>query len=261
MTSLYGTTQAYNGLANTYLYLAPSCDDKLFGTNINYCSLSQWGIYDGQEADPKVLNMYKAQTQACNNGLCSTALGDMLKDQQEKDAFTKSMSTITLNGSTQKSTVYSLLQRNPKLSKWRKIVERAGFVPYINSMNGNYRVTMFAPTDDQIPDEWMVKLPYMAPNTLRPLCLAHTLPFFFDQRDATGRKLKLYTSLTNPTYAVYIDGTGEVRNTLNFYVPPEEMLHVSYPQPMERIDLLQGWYGNNGALYEIGGMFSPSVVV
>ena len=180
MTSLFGTTQAYNGLADTYLYLAPSCDDKVFGTNINYCNLSNWGIYDGQEGDPNVLNLYQSQMSSCNKGLCKAGLGELIKDSKEKEAFQKAMSTITENGSTQKVTVASLLSRNPRCSKWKKIVEKAGFMPYIDKNNGQYQVTMFCPTDNVIPDEWMSKLPYMAPNTLRPLCLAHTLPFFFD---------------------------------------------------------------------------------
>jgi len=256
MTSLFGTTQAFQGLAGTYLYLAPNCGDKVFGTDINYCSLTNWGIYDGQEKDAAVLNLYKKQRNSCMDGMCDPT---SKFTQSQKEDYDRATSTITPNGSTTKTTVWSLIQSHPRLSKWKKIVEKTGYDKYINELNGITYVTMFAPVNESIPDEWMSNLQNVTGNSIRPLAQAHTLPFQLDQKQAYGKKLRLYTSLE--TYSVYLDGTGEVRDTLNFYIPPEDILNLRYPQPLSRINILQGYYSNNGALYLIDGMFSPNVVV
>ncbi len=241
MSGLYGTTQAYQPISSYYLNLAPSCDDNIFGTNINYCKLVNWGIYDGQEKDPFVLNLYTKDKSSCNASIC------------------KEENIDNNNEDIEQMTIWSLLQSLPQCKKWSKIIKRSGFYDYINQTNQNFKTTMFVPIDNAIPEEWMMYLNNVNNNSLRPLCLAHTLPFAFEQSSAYGRKLRLYTSLD--TFSVYIDGTGEVLNELNFYIPPTEMLLFQYPQPLKRIKIIQGYYTTNGAMYLIDGIFSPSVVI
>ena len=241
MSGLYGITQAYNGLTDTYLALAPSCGDKLFDTNINYCDLVNWGIYDGQEQVPNVLDMYKQQGTTCSDGLCGTS-------QTDYDSV-----------STDGTTIWSVLKRLPNASKWRQFVVRTGLDAMCQLQNGITQNTLFVPVDEVIPDSWMKKITTVPGNALRPLVQAHMLPFAFDQEQAKARKLRLYTSLD--TFSVYIDGTGEVTSGYSFYVPSTQMKNFRYPQPLQRINIKQGYFTQNGAIYLIDGMFAPPIVL
>ena len=247
MSGIYGTTQSYDGLAGTYLYLAPSCGDKLFATNINYCDLTNWGIYDGQENDPKVLAIYQSQRKKCTTNTCDTV------------DTTKYQNATSIAPGNAKTTVWSFMQRLPNLSKWCKLVKRANFESYLNSINDITYVTVFAPTDDALTDDWMTFFNNTDKGTLRTYIQVHTLPFFFDQRQATDKKLRLYTSLE--TFSLYVDGTGEVSNRLNLYIPKEEWLNFRYPEPLKRMNIGQAYYANNGALYLLDGVCKPNVAV
>ena len=252
--SLQGTTQAYQPMASTYIALAPSCGDKIFGTNVNYCDLAQWGIYDGQEYDPKVLGMYMSQKKAYQNSV----LGQDKLASQTTDPV--SYSTAPSNQST---TVWSLLSSLPQLSTFKKILERSGWKDYINHANPLYKVTVFAPSNQSFKDTAIEHTPLenWNRNSLRLIGQAHTLPFAFEQSSAYGRKLRLYTTLD--AFSVFLDGTGEITSGLSFYSqqPEPELLNQRYPLPYKRINVVQGYYTNNGALYEIDGVFEPQVVL
>ena len=243
MSSLYGTTQAYNVMADTYIGLAPTCNDKLWGTDINYCDMVKWGIYDGQEDAPYVRELYLRQRNGCHGSLCK-AKTNVHYDMQKSSSPT---------------TVWSLIATHPQLTKWKKICEKAGWDAYLQEQNEITQVTAFCPTNDAISDEWMFYLTTLPNLSLRPLTMAHTLPFTFEQESARGRKLRLYTSLE--TFSVYIDGTGETSATFNFYIPKDTMLNFQYPTPLDRINIVQGYYLNNGAAYIIDGVFKPTNVI
>lgn len=252
MTSLSGITQAYNGLASTYLALAPNCGDKIFGTDINYCDLVQWGIYDGQENDPKVLAMYDRQRKASQNSV-------LLANAQAVQ--TTSPTSYSWSPSNSNTTVLSILDQLPQASTFRKLVYKSGWDKYVNSANDLYKVTLFAPINEAfMKDGWQnISLEGWNKNNLRSIAQAHTLPFAFEQEQAYNRKLQLTTSLE--TFNLYVDGTGEVRPTVNFYIPPNKMLELRYPKPLQRIEIIQAFYTNNGALYLIDGIFDPDVIV
>ena len=252
MTSLYGTTQAYQPMASTYIALAPECGDNIFGTNVNYCDLAKWGIYDGQEMDPKVLNAYVTQRERGKNNLLIAA---------DKSLKSTDPISYSLSVSNQSSTVWGMIEQLPQLSTFRGLLKRAGWDQYINSANPYFQVTVFAPTNDALKNTAYTHSPVENWNSynLRVFGQAHTLPFAFDQTQAYQRKLKLHTSLE--TYSVYLDGTGEVSSKLNFYVPPDRLLNLRYPDALKRINILQGYYTNNGALYLIDGAFDPEVIV
>ena len=254
MASLQGTTQAYQALAGTYLNLAPSCGDKLFGSNIDYCDLVTWGIYDGQENDPKVLKSYLNQTNSKIKSVWQTG------EDAIKDAYGEPVS-YSLSPANTKTTVYGLLSQLPQLSTMKKVIERSGWDSYLNSANDIYKVTLFAPNNQAFENSIYAQMPFenWNKNNLRVLGQAHTLPFTFEQGQAIDRKLRLYTALNG--FSVYIDGTGEVSNKLNFYIPPDKMLNLRYPNPMKRINVVQAYYTNNGALYEIDGIFDPEVIL
>ena len=252
--SLQGTTQAYQPLANTYLALAPSCGDKVFGTNVNYCDLVQWGIYDGQENDTRVLSMYIQQRDQYQNSVFAA---------DKKAADTTDAVSYSTAPSNQRTTVWSLLSSLPQLSTFKKILERSGWKDYINQANELYKVTLFAPSNSAFKDTAIEHTPLenMNRNNLRLIGQAHTLPFAFEQSAAYGRKLRLYTTLD--AFSVFLDGTGEITPSLSFYSqqPEPQLLNQRYPMPYKRINIVQGYYTNNGALYEIDGVFEPQVVL
>ena len=252
MSGLYGTTQAYNPIAGTYLALAPNCGDKLFGTNIDYCNLVKWGIYDGQENDPEVLKQYLKQRDSQYESLFQQGVA------AEK---TTSPTSYSMAPSNRETTVWSLLSSMPQFSTFKKIIEKSDWFQYINQANDLYKITLFVPNNKAFEKNgWQnLNLDSWNKNNLRAIAQGHTLPFAFQQDSAYNRKLRLYTALE--TFSVYIDGTGEVSPKLNFYVPPDKMLNLRYPNPLKRINVLQGYYTNNGALYEIDGVFEPEVIV
>ena len=255
---MQGTTQAYQPMSDTYIALTPSCGDKLFaavgGTPIDYCDLVSWGIYDGQERDPRIVSKYVTQQ---SNLMNNVNIANQLAWQ------TQAPTNYSLSPSVQTTSVWSLMNSLPQLSQFARMMKRAGWDQYLQNANELSKITIFAPNNGAINstsspfsytpfEQWN-------PNQLRVLCQAHTLPFVFEQSSATNRKLRLYTTLDS--FSVYIDGTGEVSKQLNFYIPPSQMLLYRYPQPLKRINVIQGYYTNNGALYEIDGIFEPQVVV
>jgi hypothetical protein len=253
MSSLQGTTQAYQPMGSTYIALAPSCGDRLFGSGIDYCNLVGWGIYDGQEKDPRVLQKYLNDENRDLKALTKLGSAAMIQAADENSAVDYSSSI-----SNQTTSVWSLLQSLPQLSTMKKLVERSGWDKYISSANSLYKITLFAPTNQAFASS-PIAYQHTNPRDLRLIAEAHTLPFSFDQNSAYGRKLRLYTSLE--AFSVYLDGTGEVQNNLNFFIPSNELKAFTYPKPLKRINILQGYYTNNGALYEIDGIFEPQVYV
>ena len=251
---MQGTTQAYQPMSDTYIALTPSCGDKLFGNGIDYCDLVSWGIYDGQERDPRVLQKYLNQQETLTKNVAVA---------NQRAFQTLSPTNYSFSLSNQPTSVWSLLSSLPQLSQFARMVKRAGWDQYLQHANEMSKVTIFAPNNGvlQSTDSPFAHTPIenWHPNQLRVLCQAHTLPFVFEQSSATDRKLRLYTTLDS--FSVYIDGTGEVSDKLNFYIPSTQMLLYRYPQPLLRINVLQGYYTNDGALYEIDGIFEPQVVV
>lgn len=252
MSGLYGTTQAFNPIAGNYLALAPNCGDTIWGTTINYCDLTRWGIFDGQENDPAVLQSYAAQRTKA-----SKSVFDAVREAQA----TSSPTSYSLQAGNQRSSIGKLLDEMPQLSTFNALVKKSGWLDYIDNTDSLYKVTVFAPNNDAFKKNgWEnLSLEKWNKNNLRSIAQAHTLPFGFEQETAYGRKLQLYTSL--PSFQVFLDGTGEVRDTLNFYIPPNRMQTLQYPAPLKRINLVQGFYTNHGALYEIDGIFNPNVIV
>ncbi len=252
MASMQGTTQAYQPMSDTYVALTPSCGDKLFGSNIDYCNLVSWGIYDGQERDPRILNAYQTQQQQL-----FTNLG--MANRQAWNTF--DTSDFSLSPSNQSTTVWNLMNSLPQLSQFTRMMKRANWDSYIANANPLSKVTVFAPNNGAISESPYAHIPFenWNKNNLRLLGQAHTLPFVFEQSSAINRKLRLYTALD--AFSVYIDGTGQVSKQLNFYIPPDQMLLYRYPQPLKRINVIQGYYTNDGALYEIDGVFEPQIIV
>jgi len=252
MSGLYGTTQAYNPIAGNYLALAPNCGDTVWGTTINYCDLTRWGIYDGQENDPAVLQSYAKQMKTA-----SKSVFDATREAQQ----TMSPTSYSLQAGNQRSTIGRLLDELPHLSKFNEIVKRSGWLDYIDNADSLYKVTLFAPNNQAFEKNGWENLSLEKWNkyNLRSIAQAHTLPFGWQQETAYGRKFQLYTSL--PSFQLFLDGTGEVQDNLNFYIPPNRLQTLQLPSALKRINLLQGYYTNNGALYEIDGVFNPNVIV
>lgn len=241
MSSLYGTNQAYQALSDTYLALSlDENGDKIFPTNIKYNDLVEWGIYDGQERDPFVVNEYMRQQQNCIGSLCK---------EEEKTMSDYSLST----------TVWNTMMNMSEISKFVALCHRSGWNRYLNDPNSLSKVTIFAPINQAIPDTWIEKMNVMNGNSIRPFMSAHTLPFAFKIEQAKGRKLRLYTSLN--TYSIYVDGTGEVEEGVNIYVPKTTFNTLSYPTPFERIHILKVIYTQNGTIVIIDGICKPQVIV
>lgn len=252
MSSLYGTTQAFNPIAGNYLALAPNCGDTVWGTGINYCDLTRWGIFDGQENDPKVLQAYASQ-----QNKTSKSVFQAIREAQS----TNSPTSYSLAAGNKRSSIGTLLEELPQFSKFNQLIKRSGWNDYIDNSDALYKVTLFAPNNNAfLKNGWEnIDISKWDKNNLRSIAQAHTLPFGWEQETAYGRKFQLYTAL--PSFQVYLDGTGEVQNNLNFYIPPNRLQTLQYPAPLKRINLLQGYYTNNGALYEIDGIFNPNVIV
>ena len=244
MTSLYGTAQAYNAIADVYLSLAPTDDDRLFGTDVKYSDLARWGIYDGQEEDPVVLNAYFQQRKGSVQSLLSVG--------------SKAAESFKIKLNSNPSTVAGLLASLPDTQLFAGMVEESGWSEYLNGVNENYRVTILAPTNEAIRRA-LANGSLQSVIPTRDLVKAHTLPFTVEQSQAIHRKLKLYTTLEG--FEVYLDGTGEVKKTLNFYKPHDTFNTLTYPKPLDRIDVKQVYYTNNGALWVIDGVFEPLVYV
>ena len=256
MSSLQGTTQAYQPMASTYIALAPSCGDKIFGTNIDYCDLVNWGIYDGQENDPRVLRKYLKDVHGEQTQLFQAGKQAIRQSNQQNTP-----TSYNTSPASQSTTVWSVLESLPNVNMMKKILAKSKWMDYITNANPLYKITLFVPTDQAFQSTSLAHIPYenWNANDLRLIGQAHTLPFAFEQNSAYNRKLRLYTSLD--AFSVYLDGTGEVSDQLNFYIPPNEMLAFQYPQPLKRINILQGFYTNNGALYIIDGVFQPQVII
>lgn len=252
MSGLYGTTQAYNPVAGNYLALAPNCGDKIFGTNIDYCDLVKWGIFDGQENDPRVLSAYTNQYNAQKLSLLDEV--HQARQTYAPTSYTNAKSSAIRN-------VMDVIDQLPHLSTFRSLIYQSGWNEYLEATNELRKVTIFAPVNSAWNrDGWeTISLKDWKKYNLRNLMKGHTLPFGFEQDFALGRKTRLYTVL--PSFSVYIDGTGQVQKNLNFYIPPDEMLTMRYPKPMRRINVLNTYYTNNGAVYEIDGVFNPNVIV
>ena len=257
MSGLYGTTQAYQPMASTYIALAPECGDSIFGSDliggkkINYCDLVQWGIYDGQENDPYVLALYQSQ----NMGLEKSILRqDLLASQ------TTAPTSYSVNASSQPTSIMSLLKSLPQASTFYKMVMKSGWNKYFDRSTEHAQATLFVPTNKVLEQSIYSQIPLenWNANNLRVLAQAHTLPYAFDQTAAYQRKLKLATAL--PTFDLYLDGTGEVSDKLNFYVPKQDMLTLRYPTPLQRINIIHGYYSNSGNVYLIDGIFDPQVI-
>ena len=252
MSGLYGTTQAFNPIAGNYLALAPSCGETVWGTGIDYCDLTRWGIFDGQENDPKVLRAYSQQAEKTGKSVFNA-----IRQAQA----TTSPTSYSLSAGNRRTTIGSLLEELPHLSKFNELVKRSGWTDYINNADALYKITVFAPNNSAfLKDGWEnIDLARWNPNNLRSIAQAHTLLFGWEQDTAYGRKFQLYTAL--PSFQLYLDGTGEVRDTLNFYIPPNRLQTLQYPKPQKRINIIQGYYTNNGAIYEVDGIFNPQVIV
>ena len=243
MSSLYGTTQAYQAISDTYLALSLGCDDKIFGTDIPYCNLVDWGIYDGQERDPYVLNMYqkqhKKQSDFCTDPLC--------KKQYE---------SLDLSSST---TVWNIMQSLPECSKFTSICYRSGWNQYLNQSNPLSKVTIFVPINQSIPDDWLERMKSLNGNTVRPFCKSHTLPFALEIEQTKKRKLRCYTCLDS--FSIFIDGTEEVEPGVTIYEPKDTFNTLTYPTPLRRIHILKTIYTQNGTIMLIDGIFKPKVLV
>ena len=234
MSSLQGTTQAYNVLDSTYLALAPNCGDKIFGTNINYCDLTRWGIVDGEENNLAILNEYL---------------------QYRKNSVLNFPPPSEPSKSSQSTSVLSMLDNIPSVSNFRAAVYTSGWATYLDKASTLFKVTLLVPVNSGFDVTNLRK----DPNDLRALMQAHTLSFGFEQEAAYDRKLRLYTTL--PSFSVFLDGTGEVSNKLNLYTVSNELLTLQFPKPIKRINILQAYYTNNGAVYVIEEGLTPEYVM
>ena len=276
MTSLFGSDQAYQAMANDFLSLSLDRSDRLFGTSfasvngqgpldhgVNYAQfVSTQKIVDGEENNPRIVSDYIQKVKQL---------------QQTVDGLQGNFPT-----STDEPSIYDLLSTFPEL-EWIKSLVDAG--NYAQELNGEHKLTFIAPTNEILKNSvntWLkVKgfSPYSEPanfhqpvqpyktkyipselglpdwHYIRELLKAHTLRYVLRPDDIFNRKLEVYTAHENFNFIA--DGTGRIKPELNFYQRPVYTLNYEYPVPTDRFTVKKIFDGKNGVLYVIDGMFSP----
>jgi hypothetical protein len=272
-----GTEQAYNQIADNYLYLSLSNGDTIWGTDfasigdvpplsggVNYQNLiHSMRLVDGEENNPNILKRYIE----ANQNASKTLRG--LEQTPERPT----------------QTIYNVLNMIPEVSRIKQIIDTVGYKNILNDVTqhgdlSQRRYTFFAPTNqavDNAMQTWLKDEPkdnetpqpytfrnkssYLGlPNLqLRSILKAHTLGFNLRIQDTYDRKLELYT-LEAP-FSFVIDGTSRVVSYLNVYQKPSYLKNYQYPLPIDRFKVLKTFEVENGSLYIIDNMFSPQIVV
>jgi hypothetical protein len=279
MSSLFGSDQGYQALANNYLTLSLTPNDTLFGTDfasingegplergVNYASLvHNQKIIDGEENNPYIVS-------------------DYIKKINEIKKQTSNLSSSPLKAPN--PTVYDIIGMFPQLKLIKSLIDAGDFK---NELNGDSPVTFLAPTNEVLNNslhKWL-KIKNFSPHSekaftaddiqpyttkytstdlgmpdwlyLKQMLKSHTLNYKLNSSDIIDKKLELYTSLNN--FSVIADGTGRIVKELNFYQNPIYMLNNKYPIPVDRFTVEKIFEGKNGIVYVINGIFSPSITV
>jgi len=242
MTTTFGTDTAYSAISDYYLNLAPSCDDTIFGTNINYCDLVKFGIKDGGENDPLMLNAY----QSFNNSLKKSFQNQSKGDQ------------TPLAG--QEVNIYDIISEIPELSIYKSLLDQTGWDQFVQVSD---KITLFAPTNTALQNALNTWLSSRNIAVLRDLLKAHTLPYKLEYEDVQDRLLLLNT--LKPTFKFYFDDTNTKTAYPSLYTNTYELRHYKYPIPESRIQVVKTFEaGDTGkspqvssTLYIIDGLFNP----
>jgi hypothetical protein len=285
MSSLFGSDQAYQAMANDFLSLSLTDTDRLFGTSfasvngqgplsegVNYAQLVKTQqIVDGEENNPRVVSDY---IQKVND----------IKSHTRKMESDLAKSSIL--SCPDVPSIYDIISKAPQLSEIRRLIDACD---YQNVLGSGEKVTFIAPTNDIVQQSLLTWLkvkgfsPYSPPANLsepvqpyatkfipselglpdwyalRDILKAHTLRYELRPQDIHHRKLELYTA--HDGFSVIVDGTGRISHEMCFYQKPVFMLNYQYPLPMDRFRVERIFECSNGVLYVIRGMFSPQITL
>ncbi len=275
MTSMFGTDQGYQAIANTFLSLSLTDGDILFGTDyapildqkplpggINYSTLVKTQkIIDGEERNPVVLADYLRKVHAIQNATAPLAPISIPKTSEpsvyeivqmfpDLSIFASMIDVSNLKSQLLEEKKVSLVvPTNEALMKslhsWLRV---KGYSPYSEPANLNEPVqpykTKFIPSDLGLPD-W---------NYIREVVKSHLLRYELRPQDIYGRKLECHTA--HDTFSVYVDGTGRIQKDLFFYQKPLSFLNYQYPIPTDPFVVKKIFEGRNGVVYVIDGVFS-----
>lgn len=275
MTSMFGTDQGYQAIANQFLSLSLTDGDILFGTDyapildqkplpggINYANLVKTQkIIDGEEKNPAVLADYLRKVHAIQNA-------------------TSKIESVSIP-KTGDPSVYEILHMFPELSVFASLIDVSNLK---NELLGGNKVTLVVPTNEALMaslSTWLrVKgySPYSEPANLnepvqpyktkyipsdlglpdwsyiREIAKSHLLRYELRPQDIYGRKLECLTA--HDTFSVYVDGTARIHPEMYFYQKPLSFLNYQYPIPTDPFVVKKIFEGRNGVVYVIDGVFS-----
>ena len=247
MTQCQGTDTGYAGLADTYLALALDESDNIYGTDLLYSTpinysdfVKKMNAYDGQQREPKLLDMYASRRTAFDRGL-----------QAGID------SKLTDNITEGKTNMFDLISQFDDLSEITKILQRDGWDNYLSTTNYG---AFFAPTNNAIKSasNWLSSA-LKNRSYIRDILRSHTLEFRLRPDEFISRKLEIYTKL--PGFSFILDATGQFTPGVNVYQKPHYQLDMVYPIKTERFNLKKIFETDNGFVYIIDGIFSPSISI
>jgi hypothetical protein len=277
MTSMFGTDQGYQAIANQFLSLSLTEGDILFGTDyapildqkplpggINYANLVKTQkIIDGEEKNPAVLADYLRKVYAIQN---------------------QTSNLDTTVPKTADPSVYEILHMFPELSIFASLIDVSNLK---KDLIGEDKVTLIVPTNNALMtslNTWLRikgyspsnEVPsYYDPNEpvqpyktkyvpsdlgmpdwhyIREISKAHLLRYELRPQDIYNRKLACITA--HDTFSVYVDGTARIRPEMFFYQKSLSFLNYQYPIPTDPFIVKKIFEGRNGVVYVIDGVFS-----
>jgi hypothetical protein len=229
MTSTFGYDTAYSVISDYYLNLAPNCNDKVFGTNVNYCNLVKSGIVDGQENDPAILNKYESLYKSLHKSINAQPVSD---------------SEVTIK---------SVLEDLPNTSVYRSSIQQTGWDKWINTSKN---ITLFVPSDQSFSNAYRTWLNSKNIAVTRDVLKAHTLPYKLEHEDVQDRLIRVNTM--KDSFSFMFDDTARVLPYANVYTPSYAMMAYTYPHLENRIKVLETYeIPNLATIYVIDGVFKP----
>jgi hypothetical protein len=195
MTSVFGTDTGFYDISNDHLYLNLNDSDKVFNSDLSYCTLKQNGLTDTN----MILNR-----ESENPLLNQQYLRDIAKYEDNcKSSLIRNKSAIPI--SSKKVTIYSLISEMPYLSENKKIIDGSMYYDVLN--NTDTPITYFAFDNDatEVAHEWLQQ--YNTVYHTREFLRANTLPFGLNPSTLVGKKIELTTKSQNNK--IYMDGTGK----------------------------------------------------
>jgi hypothetical protein len=246
MTSLFGTDTSYSAMNNDFLALNLDDSDYIWGTGrgitsgepIKYSNFIH-GLKktDGDEDNFNYLQDYQT--------IRKTGLTYLKDNTKPKDPSIR--------------TVYEVVRMFPQCSEFVKLLDQSNWDTYAKTYDANSKVTYIVPTNRAILDAQSSWFHMSDPKMIKELLKAHTLNFALPFDSILGKTLEVYP--LRESFSFYVDGTGKFSPNITFYQKSVGLKNYEYPTPTQRYPLIKTFETDNGMVYVMDGIFSPSILI